>query len=627
MNNLQQRDANLLPSKFRNMLTLSSEHPVPEMKLITEAELSRWFKNFPAVKNQLLAHEKNISITSGAFLNRDMENINTALSSLIWDEQSSFNISAFAREISKAGEESAFAVRSACTAEDMQKNSFAGIYDSVLNVPLGGIRDAILAVVKSFYSLRAVIEKRQHGMSEAAAVNIILQRMVEPEFSGVAFSCDPLTGREGLYVEYVSGLGEGLVSGKQEPQLLDRSDELMHRDAWAQIKEIVSSARTLLGGHVDIEWAYEGGIVWLLQARMVTRNYELDEDRSPRFKLWQLYDALPTALLEKIPDWALYFHKKRKPLVDIARRYQELAPGAVILEANSSALADKECCALILEKFHSSQVVLDFSDAVRQLIILKSELIPQLKELMRDTGRTHTVVIRDFIKGEYGLITRSAQTSRGEELIADISSDGLLAMNRGSAVSEIISLDEISNNHVLKQSNLNLLRAVTADALKNLGEVQIEWVLANNLLYALDYSPVVESKLALSHDGRVMSQGFARGRAFVINVTEEIESYSIAPSMSLNEVPSISAYGRLFADIVEEIEQLDAPAIIIAKRPYAALASIIPWASGFIFEKGSLLCHLGVLLREKKLPAICDENLFSNLGHGELYVLDSNHIN
>ncbi|MBF8742100.1 PEP/pyruvate-binding domain-containing protein [Pseudomonas guariconensis] len=627
MNNLKEIDANSLPGKFRNMLTLSSEHPVPEMKLITEAELSQWFTNFSAVKQQLLEYEKNISITSGAFLNRDMKNINAALASLIWDEQSFYNVSEFAREISKADGGSIFAVRSACIAEDMQKNSFAGIYDSVLNVRPSGLQDAILTVVKSFYSLRAVIEKRQHGISEAAAVNIIIQRMVEPEFSGVAFSCDPLTGREGLYVEYVSGLGDGLVSGEQEPQLLDKSDELRHRDAWAQIKEIVSSAKMLLGGHVDIEWAYEGGIVWLLQARMVTRNYESDLDKSPRFKLWQLYDDLPTSLLDKIPDWALYFHKKRKPLADIARRYQEISPGAVILEANSSSLSDKECCDLILAEFQSKQVVLDFSDAVRQLIIKKSELIPQLQELMRDTGRTHTVVIRDFIKGEYGLITRSVQTPRGEELIADISSDGLLAMNRGSAVSEIISLDDMSINHVLKQSNINLLKAVTAEALENLGEVQIEWVQANSLLYALDYSPVVESKLTLSQGGRVMSQGFARGRAFVITVTEEIENYSIAPSMSLNEVPDISAYGRLFANIVDEIEQLDAPAIIIAKRPYAALASLMPWASGFIFEKGSLLCHLGVLLREKKLPAICDESLFSNLGHGELYVLDSSHIN
>jgi phosphoenolpyruvate-protein kinase (PTS system EI component) len=51
------------------------------------------------------------------------------------------------------------------------------------------------------------------------------------------------------------------------------------------------------------------------------------------------------------------------------------------------------------------------------------------------------------------------------------------------------------------------------------------------------------------------------------------------------------------------LEAMDGPAIVIASHPYAVLSTLIGHVAGFIFEHGSALCHLGILLREARVPA------------------------
>ena len=131
----------------------------------------------------------------------------------------------------------------------------------------------------------------------------------------------------------------------------------------------------------------------------------------------------------------------------------------------------------------------------------------------------------------------------------------------------------------------------------------------------------------LTDNTSVMSPGFARGNVFIVESSEALENYSIAPSMSLTDIPDASVYGDLFTSLIDDMQSLSQRPILFSKRPYAALASLLPYVSGFVFEKGSLLCHLGVLLREKQLPAVCDEQLFHQMAHGEPFELNTVSIN
>lgn len=617
-----------LPSKFKNIALLSEKHNVPEMLLIDENKLDVLFTDFKRIQSEIISIENSISITSGAFIDKDFERIQGIINQLAWDENIDSMLQAMIDSIAKK-EEFDVAVRSACLAEDMQNQSFAGIYESVLNVKsIEYLKKSILTVYNSFYSFSAILERRQSESNVSEnKVFIILQNMVNPSFSGVAFSRHPLNDRDEAYIEYVEGLGEGLVSGqKVSQQLLSDAKSNDKRIAWKQISSMLNSAKELLKQDVDIEWAFESGETWLLQVRPITSKSKNENEGRVvgELGIWPLYDELPSSLKNSLPDYAIYFNKKRKPLIDIASQYQEKQPKSIILRTNKKHFERKELRKELEEGFVSNQVVLDFSKSMRQLVIDKKDLIEKIERMITDDNHTYTIVIRDFIKGDYGLITRKINVNDTVKLVAEISEDGLLGINRGSASSKLIVIEENLKCELLNAKQIKQLANVTNEAVVRLGDSQIEWVLSNNDLFALDYSLVEKNNLKLTDDSRIMSEGYARGSIFMIQDTIEMEDYSVAPSMSLTEVPDSSEYGHLFSSIVTDISKQASNPIIKARRPYAALASLIPFASGFIFEDGSLLCHLGVLLREKRIPAICDEKIFMQVDHGDMYELNTN---
>ena len=109
------------------------------------------------------------------------------------------------------GGERSFAVRSSATVEDAAGMSFAGQFESILNVRGA---DALLAAIKtcwlSLFSERALIYlARQRVTAEKVKMAVLVQEMVDASHAGVVFTADPLTGATDRFVvEYVSGLGE-----------------------------------------------------------------------------------------------------------------------------------------------------------------------------------------------------------------------------------------------------------------------------------------------------------------------------------------------------------------------------------------------------------------------------------
>ncbi|MFP4351100.1 MAG: PEP/pyruvate-binding domain-containing protein, partial [Desulfococcaceae bacterium] len=109
-----------------------------------------------------------------------------------------------------------FAVRSSAADEDGSESSFAGQLDSFLWVPAGEIAAAVLRVWASAFSERVMVYRREKGIGTGGIrVAVVVQRMLTPETSGVAFGIEPVTGnRRSVVISAVYGLGEGLVSGR-----------------------------------------------------------------------------------------------------------------------------------------------------------------------------------------------------------------------------------------------------------------------------------------------------------------------------------------------------------------------------------------------------------------------------
>ncbi len=132
------------------------------------------------------------------------------------------------------------AVRSSATAEDRQDASFAGQYDTFLNVTgAGAVLDRVRACWAGLWSERALAYMREQGLNPLQAdMGVVVQRQGQARAAGVLFTLNPLTGREEeMVVEAVWGLGEAVVSGRVTPDryvINARDGQIMARDITSQ---------------------------------------------------------------------------------------------------------------------------------------------------------------------------------------------------------------------------------------------------------------------------------------------------------------------------------------------------------------------------------------------------------
>ncbi|MFT5444249.1 MAG: phosphohistidine swiveling domain-containing protein [Myxococcota bacterium] len=187
-----------------------------------------------------------------------------------------------------------FAVRSSALDEDGSEASFAGQYESVLNVEgHDEMAAAITHCLASAESARATAYRgeRTDKSDQAQAMPLVVQHMADARAAGVCFTADPVTSRRArLVLDSIAGLGEALVSGEASPD----HDELARRNGrWEptqlagdvpvlsaaereQIAREAMDAEAKAGEPLDLEWAIDqqGTLFWL-QARPIT-TLEID---------------------------------------------------------------------------------------------------------------------------------------------------------------------------------------------------------------------------------------------------------------------------------------------------------------------------------------------------------------
>ncbi len=176
------------------------------------------------------------------------------------------------------------AVRSSACAEDSEAASYAGQQETYLFVE--GAEEVCRRVVDcwaSFFSERALFYRSQKGSLEDLRMAVVVQKMVDPEKSGVIFTVDPVRRRrDRMVVEAVRGIGEQVVSGEVTPDhyTLDRKGKVKREKivddrvlADEELQRLGDLGRQLEERHgvaQDIEWAIVGEEIYLLQSRPVT---------------------------------------------------------------------------------------------------------------------------------------------------------------------------------------------------------------------------------------------------------------------------------------------------------------------------------------------------------------------
>ena len=201
------------------------------------------------------------------------------------------------------------AVRSSATSEDSASAAWAGQLDTYLNTTKEKVIENVKKCWASLFTPRAIFYRFEKGLHNThISVAVVIQKMVESEISGIAFSVHPVTqDYNQMIIEAGYGLGEAIVSGQITPDsyvmekkpfsILEKNVSEQSRgiyrlpqggNEWkeidsakgaeqkisdTQVKELgqmILRIENHYGFPVDVEWAFEKGKFYITQSRPIT---------------------------------------------------------------------------------------------------------------------------------------------------------------------------------------------------------------------------------------------------------------------------------------------------------------------------------------------------------------------
>lgn len=201
------------------------------------------------------------------------------------------------------------AVRSSAIGEDGVSASFAGQHATVLGVASpGALMEAIQKVHRSAHAPSALAYRARLGLAGAPRMGVVVQRLVNGDKAGVLFTKNPTTGADERVIEASWGLGEAVVAGlvtpdrfrvardgrvleraagekdiairhspdggtREEPVDAERAAALCLTDGeLAALERLAQKCEAQASTAIDLEFAFEGPALYLLQQRAVTRS-------------------------------------------------------------------------------------------------------------------------------------------------------------------------------------------------------------------------------------------------------------------------------------------------------------------------------------------------------------------
>lgn len=242
------------------------------------------------------------------------------------------------------------AVRSSATAEDGAEHAWAGQLDSFLNTREATLLHNVKKCWASLFTPRAIFYRFEKGLAAThISVAVVVQKMVDSEYSGIAFSVHPVTeDRNQMIIEAGFGLGEAIVSGQVTPDsyvvtksprdvtdinvseqsralyraMSDNASsssekanewrelgekggtQVLRKEQIFELAEIVMRIENHYGFPCDIEWAFEGGAFYITQSRPITtlsEEVEIKKNAPEDIAQWRFWGRWKGSLYWNAP--------------------------------------------------------------------------------------------------------------------------------------------------------------------------------------------------------------------------------------------------------------------------------------------------------------------------------------
>lgn len=491
------------------------------------------------------------------------------------------------------------AVRSSSADEDDALLSFAGIFESALDVTADQLAQAVRQVWLSGFSPKALLHYRRLGrIPRIDHLSVLIQVAIQPRVAGVAFS-EPSGD---AYLEWTAGHGAELVGGLAVPTRERLSPADGELAGWRRELGAALAALAALAGHgggLDVEWVWDGERLWVVQVR--PRTAELAGHGDGGLRTAPLYEgeAHDLVLGDCAGEYARIRGKRRLPrAIAIARGAR--VPAGWLVNWDTTAPADT------LADWSSQlpdRVVLDFSPAERQHIVASAELPAAVRRMAasgKSSGTEFAFLCREYLHGERALLSTLAADGT---VYVEVSDEGLLALNRGFGSARPLAEEQLLD--LVGGEQAAALHSTTREHARLLHpRAALEWVVSDGTLYFVDYSaPASQAASPGLADTRLLSPGRARGRVQQLDIDDILTESSIAPIISIAQPVPAEQEAVLLQQLQERLALTGEPVIVAVARPIAVLSMLIGLVAGFLFEEGALLSHLGILLREAGVPA------------------------
>lgn len=309
-NHLSKNDANLAGGKGASLGEMLQHNiPVPDGYVVTADTFDHFIK-----ETDLIQEIQAILDTVDTKAIHTVENASEKISELI---KSASMPQGIADEILNKYQEHNMhyvAVRSSATAEDGADHAWAGQLSSYLNTTNENLLEMVQNCWASLFTPRAIFYRFEKGLHTThISVAVVVQKMVNSEKSGIAFSVHPVTeDYNQIIIEAGFGLGEAIVSGSvtpdsyvvtKEPQeIIDvnvntqnkalyrsstldtehgfnewkdlsesqANQQVLSEDQIKELSDIIVNIENHYGFPCDIEWAFEGGEFYIVQSRPIT---------------------------------------------------------------------------------------------------------------------------------------------------------------------------------------------------------------------------------------------------------------------------------------------------------------------------------------------------------------------
>lgn len=554
------------------------------------------------------------------------------------------------------------AVRSSATAEDGKENAWAGQLDSYLNVKKEDLVGRIQSCWASLFTPRAIFYRFEKGLQDTdVSVAVVIQKMIQSERSGIAFSVHPVTeDKNQIVIEAGFGLGEAIVSGQVVPDsyIVSKKDnsvidinvnkqikalylgatgnewkelrdegvkQVLEEDEILKLSELIVTIENHYGCPQDIEWAFTEESFYITQSRPITTIKKDAADKStmnlpkPADYVRMFAGKAFSFLLTDI--FLVYYNKWGVLSVQDKTSWMSLLPKVSeeqTLKDGKELYTTRQKYESYVREFHE---YIDSSVGFFKSILNKGELLTakEVREYMDLVAEHFTY----YSKTEFfytDLLTENTMTMTVQEF-DKLKLDGrahlnkLIFENNGyikSLVKKIAEQTGMSEEDLHFYSMNELVKLVTDDSRPSTDLIQSRkdgfFVSKDIHLFGKESENIVSKFFSAYRDvsdvihGTTANGGRVTAKARVL-------------------IPDMNDFDK----ITEEVENMEQGEVLVAETTSPEIIQACKKAAAIVTNQGGMLSHAAIVSRELGIPCVVgtDKDVVLSIKNGDLIEVDA----